>query len=63
MELSLDRQKQHPYTPNRQKQVLIKQTNLTLLVVPAAYDLFDDWQGFFKRRRERKEAEKERRKD
>ena len=27
---------------------------LTLLVVPAAYDLFDDWQGFFKKRRARK---------
>jgi len=23
-------------------------------VVPAAYDLFDDWQGFFKKRRARK---------
>ncbi len=29
---------------------------LTLLVVPAAYDLFDDWQGFFKRRRARKQV-------
>jgi hydrophobic/amphiphilic exporter-1 (mainly G- bacteria), HAE1 family len=27
---------------------------LTLLVVPAAYDLFDDWQAFFKKRRARK---------
>ncbi|MBU2054296.1 MAG: efflux RND transporter permease subunit [Proteobacteria bacterium] len=27
---------------------------LTLVVVPAAYDLFDDWQGFFKRRKERR---------
>ncbi len=26
---------------------------LTLVVVPAAYDLFDDWQGFFKKRRAR----------
>ncbi len=29
---------------------------LTLLVVPAAYDLFDDWRGFFKKRRARKHA-------
>ena len=28
---------------------------LTLLVVPAAYDLFDDWQAFFKKRRVRKD--------
>ena len=27
---------------------------LTLVVVPAAYDLFDDWQGFFQRRRKGK---------
>jgi hydrophobic/amphiphilic exporter-1 (mainly G- bacteria), HAE1 family len=27
---------------------------LTLLVVPAAYDLFDDWKAFFKKRRTRK---------
>jgi predicted RND superfamily exporter protein len=27
---------------------------LTLLVVPAAYDLFDDMQGFFKRRGKKK---------
>jgi hypothetical protein len=27
---------------------------LTLLAVPAAYDLFDDMQGFFKRRGEKK---------
>jgi HAE1 family hydrophobic/amphiphilic exporter-1 len=27
---------------------------LTLVVVPAAYDLFDDWQGIFKRRREKR---------
>jgi len=27
---------------------------LTLVVVPAAYDLFDDWQGFFRRRRKGK---------
>jgi len=27
---------------------------LTLVVVPAAYDLFDEWQGFFKRRREKR---------
>ena len=27
---------------------------LTLLVVPAAYDLFDDWKAFFKKRRARK---------
>ncbi|MFZ4437135.1 MAG: efflux RND transporter permease subunit [Syntrophales bacterium] len=26
---------------------------LTLVVVPAAYDLFDDWQGIFKKRREK----------
>ena len=28
---------------------------LTLVVVPAAYDLFDDWQGFFTRRRKKKD--------
>ncbi|MDZ4165323.1 MAG: efflux RND transporter permease subunit [Smithellaceae bacterium] len=27
---------------------------LTLVVVPAAYDLFDDWQGIFKKRREKR---------
>ena len=27
---------------------------LTLVVVPAAYDLFDDWQGIFKRRRDKR---------
>jgi hydrophobic/amphiphilic exporter-1 (mainly G- bacteria), HAE1 family len=27
---------------------------LTLVIVPAAYDLFDDWQGFFQRRRKGK---------
>ncbi len=27
---------------------------LTLVVVPAAYDLFDDWQGVFKRRRDKR---------
>lgn len=27
---------------------------LTLVVVPAAYDLFDDWQGIIKRRREKR---------
>ena len=27
---------------------------LTLVVVPAAYDLFDDWQGLFKKRREKR---------
>jgi HAE1 family hydrophobic/amphiphilic exporter-1 len=26
---------------------------LTLVVVPAAYDLFDDFQGFFKRRKKK----------
>lgn len=30
---------------------------LTLVVVPAAYDLFDDWQGSFKRRRERRKLQ------
>jgi HAE1 family hydrophobic/amphiphilic exporter-1 len=30
---------------------------LTLVVVPAAYDLFDDWQGFFMRRRKRQGME------
>jgi HAE1 family hydrophobic/amphiphilic exporter-1 len=29
---------------------------LTLVVVPAAYDLFDDWQGFFARRRAKRKA-------
>jgi HAE1 family hydrophobic/amphiphilic exporter-1 len=33
---------------------LITSLLLTLVVVPSAYDLFDDWQGFFKRRREKK---------
>ncbi|MGB5218187.1 MAG: efflux RND transporter permease subunit [Smithella sp.] len=28
---------------------------LTLVVVPAAYDVFDDWQEYFKRRRSKKE--------
>ena len=28
--------------------------SLTLVVVPAAYDLFDDWQGIFKRRRDKR---------
>jgi Cu/Ag efflux pump CusA len=27
---------------------------LTLVVVPAAYDLFDDWQGIFKKRHEKR---------
>jgi len=30
---------------------------LTLVVVPAAYDLFDDWQGIFKRRREKRKLQ------
>jgi HAE1 family hydrophobic/amphiphilic exporter-1 len=29
---------------------------LTLVVVPAAYDIFDDWQEYFKKRKVRKEA-------
>jgi HAE1 family hydrophobic/amphiphilic exporter-1 len=29
---------------------------LTLLVVPAAYDIFDDWQEYFKKRKSRKQA-------
>lgn len=33
---------------------------LTLVVVPAAYDLFDDWQTFFARRRARKHIATER---
>jgi len=32
---------------------------LTLVVVPAAYDLFDDWQTFFARRRSRKHSPQE----
>ena len=34
---------------------------LTLVVVPAAYDLFDDWQGFFTRRSRRRKTMEQRR--
>lgn len=34
---------------------LITSLVLTLVVVPAAYDVFDDWQEYFKRRRSKKE--------
>jgi HAE1 family hydrophobic/amphiphilic exporter-1 len=35
---------------------LITSLFLTLVVVPAAYDIFDDWQEYFKKRKARKKA-------